>query len=224
MKKLLLLLIIIPFLGYGQTNTAVVAATNMNIMYHNNIKNPISIAVEGIDNSDIRVLCSGGNITTVNKDKGEYSVIVTANHPSKVKVSVQSKNNMGEYDVISTHEFRIRYAAGNVIRAKIGDGEYSKNEIKTNEFWSEIPGFDFPVRFYISSFEVVTIGTQKVTTKVSGNKVNSQAKKEIEKLEAGQTVVFQKFLVRQDGMKNNFEILKDKYVYIIKESPDKVIE
>ena len=130
---------------------------------------------------------------------------------------------MGEYDVISTHEFRIRYVAGNKVRARFDNGEYSKNQIKDNRFWSEIPNFEFPVNFYVSKFTVVCIGSIRVEIKVQGHKLNSVAKKEIEKLEAGQTVIFKDFVVRQKDVDYERE-LNDRFVLTIEESPDKVIE
>ena len=64
---------------------------------------------------------------------------------------------------------------------------------------SEIPDFDFPLEFEVKEFTVVCIGTKKTRIVCTGNGLSRDAIKEIEKLEKGQTVIFEQFVVHQVG-------------------------
>ena len=208
MKKIILLLLIsIPFIS----KTQVVSATNMNILYANNIENPIMIAVPEINNSDLDVKFNHGKIKIVNKQRGEYIVMPNQEFTeSNVSIDIYHKDKK-----ISSHMFRVKAVAGLRIHPRFKSGEFTKAEIANNAFFAEIPNFEFPVKFYVSGFTVICIGTKRMSIKCKGNKISLEAKKQIQQLQKGQTVIFEDFIISQEGI-GEVDRPNDKFIVEIK--------
>jgi hypothetical protein len=221
MKKLLLLLLCLPLIGMSQTreismNLFAVSATQMNVLYANDIENPIQVSVAGYQPEDIKVSFSGGSLTSVNRKKGEYIIKPSqANVGKEVSVSVAVKKKDGKTQSIGKSVFRVKNVPGQTIGARYADGTHDKNKIIANTFSSKIKDFDFPIKFSVSEFTVVCIGRKRVETKVKGYKVSEAAKLEISKLAKGQTVLFKDFVVRQKGVPTYLDRPKDKFELII---------
>ncbi len=102
MKKLLLILLCVPLIGMSQTreismNLFAVSATQMNVLYANDIENPIQVSVAGYQPQDIKVSFSGGVLTSVNRKKGEYIIKPSQSNVGKeVSVSVSVKKKDGK--------------------------------------------------------------------------------------------------------------------------------
>ena len=222
MKKLLLLLLCVPLIGVSQTrersmNLFAVSATQMNVLYANDIENPIQVSVAGYQPEDIKVSFSGGVLTSVNRKKGEYIIKPSqANVGKEVNVSLSVKKKDGKKTkLIGKSVFRVKNVPGQTIGARYADGTYDKNKAIANTFSSKIKDFDFPIKFSVSEFTVVCIGTKRVETKVKGYKMSEVAKVEISKLAKGQTVLFKDFVVRQKGVPTYLDRPKDKFELII---------
>lgn len=194
-----------------------VSATQMNVLYANDIENPIQVSVAGYQPEDIKVSFSGGALTSVNRKKGEYIIKPSqANVGKEVNVSLSVKQkDEKRYKPIGKSVFRVKNVPGQTIGARYADGTYDKNKIIANTFSSKIKDFDFPIKFSVSEFTVVCIGTKRVETKVKGYKVSEAAKLEISKLAKGQTVLFKDFVVRQKGVPTYLDRPKDKFELII---------
>ena len=194
-----------------------VSATQMNVLYANDIENPIQVSVAGYQPEDIKVSFSGGALTSVNRKKGEYIIKPSqANVGKEVNVSLSVKQkDEKRYKPIGKSVFRVKNVPGQTIGARYADGTYDKNKVKANTFSSKIKDFDFPIKFSVSEFTVVCIGTKRVETKVKGYKVSEAAKLEISKLAKGQTVLFKDFVVRQKGVPTYLDRPKDKFELII---------
>lgn len=194
-----------------------VSATQMNVLYANDIENPIQVSVAGYQPEDIKVSFSGGALTSVNRKKGEYIIKPSqANVGKEVNVSLSvKKKDEKRYKPIGKSVFRVKNVPGQTIGARYADGTYDKNKVKENTFSSKIKDFDFPIKFSVSEFTVVCIGTKRVETKVKGYKVSEAAKLEISKLSKGQTVLFKDFVVRQKGVPTYLDRPKDKFELII---------
>jgi gliding motility-associated protein GldM len=193
-----------------------VTPTQMNILYANDIDNPIKISVAGYQPEDIKVSFSGGVLTSVNRKKGEYIIKPSQSNVGKeVSVSVAVKKKDGKTQLIGTSVFRVEKLGKQSIIPRYNDGTYTKNKVKANTFSSKIIGFRFPIRFSVSEFTVVCIGSKRVETKVKGYKLSEAAKAEISKLTKGQTVLFKDFVVRQKGVPTYLDRPSDKFELII---------
>jgi hypothetical protein len=180
-----------------------VSATKMNVLYANDIPNPIKVSVAGYQPEDIKVSFNGGFLDPVNKKKGEYIVKPSqANVGKEVNVSLSVKKKDGKTKSIGTSVFRVKPIPPQRVTARFADGTYDKQKISENSFGSKIPGFDFPIKFYVQEFTVVCQGTQKSVVKVKGNKVSKEAAEEINKLTKNQSVLFKDFVIKQDGKKD----------------------
>ena len=49
---------------------------------------------------------------------------------------------------------------------------YGKNKVLSNTFQVRLKDFDFPIKFSVSEFTVVCIGTKRIETKVKGYKLS----------------------------------------------------
>ena len=195
-----------------------VSPTQMNVLYANDIENPIKVSVAGYQPQDIKVSInpSEGSVTTVNKKKGEYIVKPIQGMVGKeVSISVSVLNREGRTQSIGKSVFRVKNVPGQTINARYSSGQYGKNKILANTFSSKIKDFDFPIKFSVSEFTVVCIGTKRVEKKVKGYKLSEAAKIEINKLEKGQTVLFKNFVVKQKGVPSYIDRPKDMFELII---------
>ena len=195
-----------------------VSPTQMNVLYANDIENPIKVSVAGYQPENIKVNISSaeGTLKTVNKKKGEYIVKPLQGKVGKeVSISVSVINKEGKTQSIGKSVFRVKNVPGQTISARYASGKFGKNKILSNTFSSKIKDFDFPIKFSVSEFTVVCIGTKRVEKKVKGYKLSEAAKVEINKLEKGQTVLFKNFVVRQKGVPTYIDRPKDMFELII---------
>ena len=193
-----------------------VSATQMNVLYANDIENPIKVSVAGYQPEDIKIYFSAGQLTTVNRKKGEYIVKPSQDNVGKeVNISVSVKKKEGGSQSIGKSVFRVKNVPGQTIGARYSDGLHAKNKIMANTFSSKIKDFDFPIKFYVSEFTVVCIGSKRIEKKVQGFKISPEAQTEIDKLEKGQTVLFKDFVVKQKSVPTYLDRPKDKFELII---------
>ena len=196
-----------PFTGsfYVGEEASSVTPTQMNVLYANDIENTIEVSVSGYLPENIDVTFPRGKIYEDRKNggkrKGAYIVkpsssTLSGDEPVYIILKVTKDDGS---TVKYKKPFRVKSIPGQRIRAIFPDGTYTKQEVKKNRFFSEIPDFDFPLEFEVREFTVVCIGTKKTRVVCSGNELSKAAIDEITKLETGQTVIFEKFVVYQDG-------------------------
>jgi len=178
-----------------------VSATQMNVLYANDIPNPIQVSVAGYQPEDIKVSFSGGSISTVNRKKGTYIVKPSQSKVGKeVTISISVKNKNGKTQSMGKSIFRVKKVPLQTLFARYDDGKHSKPKILSNTFSAKILDFDFPIKFYVSEFTVACIGSKRIEKKVKGYKLSESAKAEVSKLEKGQTVIFKDFVIKQKGV------------------------
>ena len=209
-----------------------VTPTQMNVLYANEVENIVEVSVAGYQPEDIEISFSkfGKSLTNTNtevykvndkpvfvsKKKGEYILKPNQSFVGKnVDVSVSVKNKDGKKQVLGKYTFRVKNVPGQTIIPRYVSGNYGKNKVLSNTFSSKIENFDFPIKFSVSEFTVVCIGTKRIETKVKGYKLSEAAKVEINKLEKGQTVLFKDFVVRQKGVPSYIDRPKDMFELII---------
>ena len=159
-----------PFEGeYMVANKSwAVSPTQMNVLYANDIENPIKVSVAGYQPQDIKVSIksSDGSLQTVNRKKGEYIVKPLQSRVGKeVSISVSVINREGRTQSIGKSVFRVKNVPGQTINARYSSGKYGKNKVLANTFSSKIKDFDFPIKFSVAEFTVVCIGTKRVEKK-----------------------------------------------------------
>ena len=193
-----------------------VSATQMNVLYANDIPNPIQVSVAGYQPEDIKVSFSGGSISTVNRKKGTYIVKPSQSKVGKeVTISISVKNKNGKTQSMGKSIFRVKKVPLQTLFARYDDGKHSKPKILSNTFSAKILDFDFPIKFYVSEFTVACIGSKRIEKKVKGYKLSASAKAEVSKLEKGQTVLFKDFVIKQKGVPSYKKLSKAKFELII---------
>ena len=193
-----------------------VSATQMNVLYANDIPNPIQVSVAGYQPEDIKVSFSGGSLSTVNRKKGTYIVKPSQSKVGKeVTISISVKNKNGKTQSMGKSIFRVKKVPLQTLFARYDDGKHSKPKILSNTFSAKILDFDFPIKFYVSEFTVACIGSKRIEKKVKGYKLSASAKAEVSKLEKGQTVLFKDFVIKQKGVPSYKKLSKAKFELII---------
>ena len=199
--------------------TMAVSATEMNIFYIG-VDNPIEVSVAGYQNEDIKVSCSNGTVSTVNRKAGQYTVKVGSGRESIIKLSVTGRD--GKTKSIDERKFRIKSTPKSQINLPKNLREAYKDNLPVGKakltaasmkFSAGNPDFHFAIRYKVKSFNVVCTGTQTEKIKCTGSKLNAKARKEIKNLLSGQGVVFRDFQVvnlatgKQENATNSFNFI-----------------
>ena len=112
-------------------------------------------------------------------------------------------------------EYRVKSVPSPMIIPIFNDEILSISELGSQTFKINLADFDLPVKFSISEFTVVCIGSKRVETKVKGYKLSEAARDQINYLRKGQTVIFKDFVVYQHNNENKMS-LSQSFVYTIK--------
>jgi hypothetical protein len=166
---------------------AVVAATNMNVLYMG-IPNPVEIAVPGIKPERVTAEITNGTIT---KSANGWEVVPAGSGESVITVLVDNKK-------VSEKTFRIKSVPVPVaVFAGLNSGTISKEDaLQTAELRVEVPDFAWDIKFNVESFTMMTsttIGGEVRAAK--GNKLTDQMRSDLASLRRDQKVIFEKILV-----------------------------
>ena len=168
-----------PFNGeYGVTQPAVVvSAEKMNVLYRG-VENPVSISVPGVSSNKITVYASGAKVRS--KGNGKYSFNVTQTKGTKVKIVVTAVMPDGTKQSFPGQEYRVK-GLPNPEGSMAGKNEIKlpKANIKVLPVEALLKNFDFDLKLNVVSFTLKIPG--KPSIKVTGNRMNAQAKKAIDK-------------------------------------------
>lgn len=192
MKKsicLILFLLFLPIIITAQETgkDAVVAASNMNILYMG-IPNPVEIAVPGIKPERVTTEITNGTITKTAKG---WEVVPAAPGESVITVLVDKKK-------ASEKIFRVKRVPKPVaVFAGMNSGTIDKEDVdRTTELKVELPDFAWDMRFTVESFSMTTnMGISTVSRVAKGGKLTAEMKSDLAKLTRGQKVIFEKILV-----------------------------
>lgn len=168
-----------PFSGeYGVTQPAVVvSAEKMNVLYRG-VENPVSISVPGVSSENISVSAPGAKVKSLGS--GRYSFNVTSTKGTNVKITVTATMPDGGKQTFPGQAYRVK-GLPNPEGSMAGKSEAKlpKANIKVLPVEALLKNFDFDLKLNVVSFTLKIPGRPAI--KVSGNKMNAQAKKAIDK-------------------------------------------
>ena len=163
-----------------QPNSAVISADKMNVVYRG-VKNPMTISIPGVPsiNANAPGLSKAGGT-------GKYVMDVTSLKQREVKINVSGKLN-GK-TIANTKTFRIKDIPRPVgtVRGEDGAVKMGKSALAISTIGAILPDFDFNLKLNVTGFKIKVPG--QPTVRVSGSKLNSQAKSALKRAKRGESV------------------------------------
>lgn len=160
-------------------NAAVISADKMNVVYRG-VQNPMTISVPGAAN--VTASASG-----LRKSKGsKYIMDVTSLKQREVNINVKASVNGKSFT--SSRKFRIKDIPRPVgtVRGEDGSVKMTKNALAISTVGAILPDFDFNLKLKVTGFKIKVPG--QPTARVSGSKLNSQARAALKRAKRGQSV------------------------------------
>jgi len=171
------------FATITKPNSAVISADKMNVVYRG-VVNPMTISIPGIP--DNKVTASGAGLTKGSGSK--YSMSPTQGRT----VAISARGTLPDGQVVNTtSEFRIKDIPRptGTIRGEDGAGgcvRMQRQGLEIASVGAALPDFDFDLNLRVSGFSFKVSG--QPTVKVSGTKLNTQAKAALRRAKRGETV------------------------------------
>ena len=163
-----------------QPNSAVISADKMNVVYRG-VTNPMTISIPGVPtiNASAPGLKKGSGT-------GKYSMVVTTLKQREVKINVSG--NLNGKKISSSKTFRIKDIPRPVgtVRGEDGAVKMGKSSLAISTVGAILPDFDFNLKLNVSGFKIKVPG--QPTVRVSGSKLNSQARSALKKAKRGESV------------------------------------
>lgn len=171
------------FSTISKPNAAVIAADKMNVVYRG-VDNPMTISIPGIPDNKVT-----GSATGLTKGaKGKYIM-----RPGKGReVTITASGTLPDGVRISTPaKFRIKDIPRptGTIRGEDGNGgpvRMQRQGLEISSVGAMLLDFDFDLNLNVTGFSFKVAG--QPTVKVSGNKLNAQAKGALKRAKRGETV------------------------------------
>jgi gliding motility-associated protein GldM len=187
MKRSVLLissLLILPIVVIAQEigKDAVVAASNMNVLYVG-IPNPVEIAIPGVTSDKVTATFSNG---TIKKVSNGWTVVPDKTGKSTITILVDNKK-------VSEKEFRVKSVPDPVaVFAGRNSGAIPKEvALKTEVIEAEIPDFAWDLKFEIVSFVfLVSKDNMDYERRSDGNKLTDKMKTLMSDLVSGHSFYF----------------------------------
>lgn len=171
------------FATISKPNAAVISADKMNVVYRG-VVNPMTISIPGIP--DNKVSASGTGLTKASGSKYNMS-------PAQGRtVAISARGTLPDGQVVNTtSEFRIKDIPRptGTIRGEDGAGgcvRMQRQGLEIASVGAALPDFDFDLNLRVSGFSFKVSG--QPTVKVSGTKLNTQAKAALRRAKRGETV------------------------------------
>ncbi|MBL4663327.1 MAG: gliding motility protein GldM [Flavobacteriaceae bacterium] len=171
------------FATISKPNAAVISADKMNVVYRG-VVNPMTISIPGIPDS--KVSASGNGLTKATGSK--YNMTPKQGRT----VSISARGTLPDGQVVNTtSEFRIKDIPRptGTIRGEDGDGgcvRMQRQGLEISSVGAMLPDFDFDLKLRVTGFSFKVSG--QPTVKVSGTKLNTQAKAALRRAKRGETV------------------------------------
>lgn len=171
------------FATITKPNAAVISADKMNVVYRG-VVNPMTISIPGIP--DNKVSASGTGLTRATGSKYNMS-------PGQGRtVAISARGTLPDGQVVNTtSEFRIKDIPRptGTIRGEDGAGgcvRMQRQGLEISSVGASLPDFDFDLNLRVTGFSFKVSG--QPTVKVSGTKLNTQAKAALRRAKRGETV------------------------------------
>ncbi len=160
-------------------NAAVISADKMNVVYRG-VQNPMTISVPGASN----VVASAPGLKKSSGSK--YVMNVTSLKQREVKINVKASVNGKSFP--SSRTFRIKDIPRPVgtVRGEDGSVKMTKNALAISTVGAILPDFDFNLKLRVTGFKIKVPG--QPTVRVSGSKLNSQARAALKRAKRGESV------------------------------------
>jgi len=171
------------FATISKPNAAVISADKMNVVYRG-VVNPMTISIPGIPDS--KVSASGEGL--VRGVGSKYNMSPKGGRT----VAISARGTLPDGQVINTtSEFRIKDIPRptGTIRGEDGDGgcvRMQRQGLEIASVGAMLPDFDFDLNLRVTGFSFKVSG--QPTVKVSGTKLNTQAKAALRRARRGETV------------------------------------
>ena len=168
-----------PFTGeYGVTQPAVVvSAEKMNVLFRG-VSNPMSVSVPGVSSSKVSVSASGASIRSLGG--GRYAFDVTKTKGRTISIRVTAEMPDGSKQTFPGKVYRVKGLPDPVaMMAKSQEPKLPKSNIKALTVDAVFKDFDFDLKLRVKSFVLKVPG--KPSIKVAGNRMNTKAKKAIDR-------------------------------------------
>jgi gliding motility-associated protein GldM len=187
MKKMvgtILFMFTIPFIAnaQGTSQDAVVAATNMNILYLG-VHNPVEVAVPGVLSDKVNVTISNGSIKKVSSG---WEVIPANTGESVITISVNGKK-------VADKTFRVKTIP---VPVAVFDGKnvgtVSKTDaLKVEALEAVLPDFGWDISFKINSFSFLLSDESGDRMELAkDSRITDRMKSLMTPLQKGQTIYF----------------------------------
>lgn len=184
MFGIIILMVMIPFIvdAQGTSQDAVVAATNMSVLYLG-IANPVEVAVPGVLSDKVTVTLSNG---TIKKVSNGWEVFPANIGEAVFAISVNGKKIADKTFRVKTIPFPIAVFAGK------GVGSVSKTEaLKVEALEARLPDFAWDINFRINSFSfLLSDETGDRMEFAKDNRLTEKMKSLLTNLQKGQTIAF----------------------------------
>jgi len=165
-------------------NKATISADKMNVVYRG-VKNPLTISMDGVANNNVSAKAPG----LVNVSGSSYMMDVTTVKGREVTINVTGTIDGKAFP--STGTFRIKDIPRptGTIRGEDGNGgpvRMQRQGLEISSIGAMLLDFDFDLNLNVSGFSFKVAG--QPTVKVSGSKLNAQAKNALKRAKRGETV------------------------------------
>ncbi len=172
------------FATISRPNSATISADKMNVVYRG-VDNPMTISMDGVPNSNIRASAPG--LTA--KSGSSYVMNPTTIKGREVKINVTGTIDGNSFP--SSKIFRIKdipRPTGTIRGEDGGAGpvRMQRQGLEKSSIGAKLLDFDFDLAIKVTGFSFKVSG--QPTVKVSGNKLNAQAKGVLRKAKRGETV------------------------------------
>jgi len=163
-----------------QPNSAVISADKMNVVYRG-VSNPMTISIPGVPN----ISASAPGLSKAG-GAGKYTMNVTTLKQREVKINVSGELNGKK--ISSSKTFRIKDIPRPVgtVRGEDGAVKMGKSSLGISTIGAILPDFDFNLKLAVTGFKIKIPG--QPTVRVSGSKLNSQARNALKRAKRGESV------------------------------------
>jgi len=168
------------FTTIDKPNSATIAADKMNVVYRG-VDNPMTITFAGIQDKDVKATAPGLS------EKSGSSYVMRPGNGSEVKINVTGKFDGGK-SVSDSKTFRIKGIPRptGTIRGEDGSVKMTRASLEASPIDAKLLDFDFDLKLKVTQFSFKVEGAG--TVKVSGTRLNTQAKNALKRAKRGSTV------------------------------------
>ena len=161
-------------------NSATISADKMNVVYRG-VPNPMTISFAGVP--DNKVKASGNGLS---KTSGVGKYVMSPGGGKEVTINVTATLDDGS-TARDSKTFRIKdipKPTGKI--AGMSSGSLPRNNVEIGTIKAELEDFDFDLPLTVTGFKFKVPG--EATVRVSGNKLNGQAKAALRKAKRGEAI------------------------------------